>query len=550
MNRIQKAASYGLLSFLCFSQLLSCSKDSDLLAEYVLKEDVNDVSIYVMDDNFSITNGQSTILDVLNNDQFSNLENVTIVNTTTPENGTVIINSNNTLTYTPNPVPETETPETETPETETPETDTSEPSEPETAETTTETVSDTFDYTVEETTDEGNIITEEGTVTINQETTTTDKSYVNFKQFGAVGDGKTDDTAAIQNALDSEENLFADANATFLISKQLDIDQNFEHDIDWNGANIFTNTNLLYMFVVDKRSKNGGQTNMKNLLLNANKIASRGFLIHSKVNFKNVDAKGFRHVGSQSPAAFQLRGFDDDDAYGTWVFDGCDVDDIVTASDGSITNSKGAGNSVLMEWQEVPNTAVIWNWKNSTIQNCWGEDSGLFYIQDFTPNDAIGGTDNKLVAENMIFQNVERRALKGFSSNIYMYDCIFRDPAPNDQRIYSSSKSGLAVFGGDNNSGAEFVRCQFEGKGYDGRLIATGVTDFLIKDCVFKGGADIAFTQIIGNGRIENCTFESESTIYEYNAIFDGKLEIDSNNKAVDSNYIKLNPFNYILKLL
>ncbi len=69
--------------------LLSCSKDADLLSDYVISNDSDLESIALLvDDRFFITPGQNSILmDVLNNDNFNTDSQVTIVSTSTPNNG-------------------------------------------------------------------------------------------------------------------------------------------------------------------------------------------------------------------------------------------------------------------------------------------------------------------------------------------------------------------------------------------------------------------------------------------------------------------------------
>ena len=83
----------------------SCSKDSDLLTDYVLSETQNtlDIGQLIIDDTFVVNSQGSIILDVLANDAFENQEEVLITETSTPSNGTVEINTDNTLTYTPDP---------------------------------------------------------------------------------------------------------------------------------------------------------------------------------------------------------------------------------------------------------------------------------------------------------------------------------------------------------------------------------------------------------------------------------------------------------------
>jgi hypothetical protein len=138
---------------LCFlvSLLFSCSKDADLLSEYVISDDNDMESIALLvNDTYFIQRGQpSILLDVLNNDRFDANAQVKIIATSAPQLGDVVINEDNTLTYTPQaPVPVVE--ESEAPE------ETTAP-EPE---------SDTFTYTTEVVTEEEVVFREEAAVTI------------------------------------------------------------------------------------------------------------------------------------------------------------------------------------------------------------------------------------------------------------------------------------------------------------------------------------------------------------------------------------------------
>lgn len=128
---------------LFFSILIfvSCSKDSDLMADYValdpevligtfVRSDTYQVSIIsnseddtveininsgssgtitnsgtsgtTVNDTFQTSSSVSIVLDVLANDTFEKPEEVLIIEVSQPNNGNVVINSDNTLTYTPN----------------------------------------------------------------------------------------------------------------------------------------------------------------------------------------------------------------------------------------------------------------------------------------------------------------------------------------------------------------------------------------------------------------------------------------------------------------
>ena len=160
------APKYILVApFLFFS--FSCSNDTDLLAEYVASgsQEIPELNNLVVDDSFVTRLDQSVILDVLSNDMFTTTDNVKIIETSSADNGVVVINDDNTLTYTPI----VEDVELEEPETQPQEEDT--PSEVVVEEETTETepseeTTDTFTYTAEVVNEDETVSTEEGTVTV------------------------------------------------------------------------------------------------------------------------------------------------------------------------------------------------------------------------------------------------------------------------------------------------------------------------------------------------------------------------------------------------
>eukprot|EP01013_Petalomonas_cantuscygni_P025391 TRINITY_DN47330_c0_g1_i1.p1 TRINITY_DN47330_c0_g1~~TRINITY_DN47330_c0_g1_i1.p1 ORF type:complete len:591 (-),score=-11.80 TRINITY_DN47330_c0_g1_i1:27-1799(-) len=173
-NALQKVS----LSVFVIISLFSCSKDADLLSEYVITQDDNVQSIALLaDDSFYMVPGQNTILmDVLNNDNFDQNLSVTIVETSTPVNGTVSINEDNTLTYI---IPDEETAE-----------ESSTPDESSSNESTVEPEEDTFTYTAEVVDEETGATTkEEATVTVSNSSAITDMGEV-LAFPGAEGFGK------------------------------------------------------------------------------------------------------------------------------------------------------------------------------------------------------------------------------------------------------------------------------------------------------------------------------------------------------------------------
>jgi|AntAceMinimDraft_5_1070358.scaffolds.fasta_scaffold11644_3 hypothetical protein len=511
MNKTQQFLIYALfLTFVSF-QFTSCSKDSDLLSDYVINEEIGEFSNLVVNDNFYIAQGETAILDVLVNDQFTSLENVTILDTTAPQNGTVTINEDNTLTYTAN---------------------TAEPAQGAAPE---EALPDNFAYTAEETAENGEVISEEGIVNIN---IANRSPQVNFSAYGVVGDGIKDDTAALQAALDSEENLIADENSIFLITKTLNITQGFMHFIDWNGAIIRSNINLNPMISIDKRTKNGGDTVMKDFFVDGNEKSTRGFVINSKVNFSNIDLTGFRQPTSSSPAGIIVNIHNENDSMGDYVFDGCDITNIVGASNGSTTDSMGAANGMIVYWKALPSISTRVIIRNANINNSWGEDAGGLYFLDQTGgNNAISNSSSSILVENVNITDIERRNVKGFCGNLTFLNCTFEDPLPSNPNLYSSNKSGMVVIGGNPGRASNilFQGCIFTGRGYDGRVIPVNATNVKINNCLFKGSSDLALTQSNGNIDVCSSTFNSGSTIYDYNAGSDfGQIRLDTDNVYED----------------
>lgn len=173
----------------------ACSKDADLLSDYVIAKDADLQSIALLvDDQFFIGNDQTSIvMDVLNNDNFGSDVQVSIVETSTPKNGEVIINADNTLTYSPHRVINTD--EASTPE--------------ETTETPAE---DSFTYTTEVTTPDNDVSRQEATVSINSIEMGELLAFPGAEGFGryAVG-GRDGQVIHVTNLNDSGPGSFRDA---------------------------------------------------------------------------------------------------------------------------------------------------------------------------------------------------------------------------------------------------------------------------------------------------------------------------------------------------
>lgn len=486
----------------------SCSKDTDLIADYVV-ETPNTVLANAI---VTTLSNNPIVIDPLKDEVVVVPENVIITEVTPPTLGTAVVNPDNTITYTPDED---------------------------------KSGTDEFDYTATVTNPDNSTTTATGNVTVNvgevdkqQPDDTT--GYVNFSTFGAVGDGKADDTKALQAALDSDSTLIATEGAVFKISSTLKINQGFNHSIKWNGATIITDSALNPMINIDKRSSNGGETVMSNLTINGNAKATRGAHIYSRVNFTDIDITDFYQTTTSSPAGIMVQVYNNSNAHGEWIFDNVNITKTVGASNGKITDSWGASNSMLLYWKELPSVATNISIKNGSFNNSWGEDSGLLYVLDQTSGKQIGNSLGSVTVDNMDFFDSERRAIKGFSGNLTFTNSKFTDPLPSNPNIQEGTKSGLVVVGSDGYN-IKMDNCEFVSRGYDGRVIAALANDLEIKNSIFKGGATLALTLAVGDLLICNNTFEG-GNIYAYNissSAYKGTISIGTNNTGPEG-YIKL----------
>ena len=170
---MKKLAIIGSLGIICpiLTLLTGCSKDTDLLAEAVItdQEYSSFESKVVLNDFYLVKADEPIVLDVLSNDGIEDIKEAQITNTSEPENGTVVVNEDKTITY----IPDTGQAQPEELSNDAPE-DVAE----------SDSQGDSFQYTVETTDSNGNKKSEEATVQIVYE-------YGELKAFpGAEGYGK------------------------------------------------------------------------------------------------------------------------------------------------------------------------------------------------------------------------------------------------------------------------------------------------------------------------------------------------------------------------
>ena len=89
-----------IVTSICAFLVTSCSKDADLLSEYVIQDEQNiSLENLLVNDTFTTYRNSTIILDVLANDNIPNIENVKIASTSNPKFGEIEILKDNTLKF-------------------------------------------------------------------------------------------------------------------------------------------------------------------------------------------------------------------------------------------------------------------------------------------------------------------------------------------------------------------------------------------------------------------------------------------------------------------
>lgn len=393
-------------------------------------------------------------------------------------------------------------------------------------------------------------------------------SVPKFSDYGAVGNGITDDTAAIQAALNAEANLEGDLGATYLVTGTLNLNQSFAHTINWNNTTITTNTQNVIFFNIDKRTSNGGDTYMENLHINANDFGLKGVVVYSRSHLVNITGQDYRQFSNSSSSPSHINAnFNSNvtSTWGDWIFDGCDVDGLWGYGNYcDYCDGTGAANGYLVFWNATPSSPTTITFKNASSLNGFGVDGQNVGV--FSPGRDVSNSA-RTIFDNITTKGFNRRGWKLFCGGITVKNCLIQDnpitwgfvtcgtdgrtqaiangcdTVDGDNRIGTTTLSaGLFTLGkgsgatGSSNNLVENTTFVGEiSNSRDKRFILIDTTNVSINNCTFQQGADLAFTSSIGNINICGCTFQSGSTLYDYNeSSSTGTIRLGTNNIYAD----------------
>lgn len=516
-----------IVLFLSFS----CNKDSDLLAEYVVE---NPQSFLTNDEVITLANNP-IIIKPLSNDKFDQPEEVVITAVTPPKMGTAEVQGDNTVVYTPN---------------------------------TDESGTDEFDYTTTVTNPDSSVSTATGSISVTVTPTSkipTDPNAVNISTYGAVGNGVTDDTAALQAAFDAGTNLFSDDGKTYLISGTLSLKKNLVQTIDFNGSTITRNGLLHWMIDIDKRAYSNSLTTLKNLVIDGNDKGGSVVNIKSRVHFENVEIKDVIYDNANG---IRFLVFDDPGMYGQSVFDNVNIHNLVSVNNnGRSGDNPGAVHGFVVSAQETPSQDTQIVYVNSSLYEIWGEDAGGISL--FSPGRDISNSPLSFWFENINISDAQRRTVKNFIGNTTWVNCVFTAAAANNPNLVDVEDGGLAaaglfvIAGGSSALGAtnnKVCGCTFQGhpsdpfnSWYTQVLVVadTGPAGADFSNCTFTGDHPSSskyngFTAYNSGSTLEsisfaNCTFGTTNTVRVVGALT-GYFKMSTDNTYVDGKATVMSP--------
>jgi len=497
-----------LLTFiLVFS--FSCSEDSELFDEYVADKPEK---IVLKDINISTLANESIVIYPIDGETYTDPDKVSIVEVTPPKMGTIEIQADNTIVYTPDPE---------------------------------KTGTDDFDYTTSVTNPDDTASTQSGnisvTVTGNDKTGEIDLTQVNFSKYGAKGDGKTDDTKALQAAFDSEASLVGTPGAIYRITGSLNIDDAGDQKINFNGAKIIAGSTLSYMIRIEKPS---GVTTFVNSELDGDLKAGGGMNIRSSFKIENVNIYDL-HSSTQAVIGFYVSAKNNKN----WTIaelKKSSAKNIRPVNNGVIGDVVGASRA--LQWEVTTDNGLQGLIEDCVFERAIGEDGDVFFwrLQGFDPV----GSQVKLVVNRSEFKYGTRRVVKTQGGNLYFFNSTFTGISKSDPDFKTVHETGGFISLGGSTYGYDeykdgrnfvFDGCTFNGSDFDKRIIyGNSAYDIAINNSVFNNGTEIRMWRGGGALCVSNSTFSPGSKIYHVDDSppfnWKGPILLDNNN-GLDKNF-------------
>lgn len=370
---------------------------------------------------------------------------------------------------------------------------------------------------------------------------------VNISTYGVVGNGIADDTAALQAAFDSGNDLTANPGLTILVSGLLTIDAAGEQIIDLNGATITAEAEVHitsddYLITINKPAR--AITRLRNFTVEGNSgqdDISRAFKVRSPVDVDFVDTRYL--YDTQSVFAWQI--FIDDNNYGQYTFNNCDVRDSWSLSNNVLGDAPGQARAFDIRLQSTYNgdgfNVII---EDFIWDGFYGDDGGPIRIDNYYTGDISGTTDGVTLIGGTV-TNFMRRGMKIAMDNVRVYDTSF-EFATSANPLWGQFKEAAGVVGirplaaDVTLDNILFNGCTFTANSTYPWVIISDMDNLVIANCTFANNAGIRIHNssgdFMGDWKICNTTFGATSEIKDQLDSAGGTGQLPGTTLTYDTN--------------
>ncbi len=371
------------------------------------------------------------------------------------------------------------------------------------------------------------IIGADGSI-ITSEVSGSSVSYATPEQYGAIGDGITDDSDAFEDAINNNETIVLDGSSTYLIATPKVFTRTGKLFIKGNNAVLksgSTSQTGLFEF-----SEDVDLVNITDLEIDGNFNLRVGLYIKTNFNLNNV----YIHDLYDDVTTVVALRIDVNKQLTKSIANNVIIDDIDADQDSVIGNSAGASRAVIIDWNYTSENTYI-EFTNSKFSNVYGDDGDIIQIAQ---KDNIYDHGSTTIFKNCEFSYASRRICKGTASGIKFYDCLFKSTTSSNARVIGVTPAGMLTFSiyddtetpDARNLNCVVSNCEFDNTlDYDGRVISTKNNGLTVSESTFIN-SNFVFNVTTGNISIINNNFINESYIYnDGDCLFEGTSSITGN---------------------
>lgn len=319
---------------------------------------------------------------------------------------------------------------------------------------------------------------------------------------GAIGDGVTDDTAAVQAWIDGGSvSGTPSPSDVFLVTSTLTYDSTIDNETsDWNGATVKAGAALNPIIDIDKPDI-GDQVTIRNLNIDGNGTGQRGIWVSSYSNVQNLTIDDL-YANGTAVTGIYFEQIDDRSQDGHYIWEDLTITNLKSQENSVIGDQFGLATGIIVDKDDA-DANVRYTFLRGSIDNTYGDDGDNVItintnqsVTDLIPIEFIDYT----------FGNMDRRHTKVTSGFTHFIGCTFNVPSSSNPEIglpCCGTTAGL-IGDGQNTPGFKhkYINCVFDGRGGHNSLrnmYIVKTNDLEINGCTFYN-YDILFEDINVNG--------------------------------------------------